>query len=183
LHTLCTDHNIKLASQWIPREQNKIADSLSRYSDCDDWGIHSDVFEELNALWGSHTVDRFATDYNSKCIRFNSKCWCKGTEAINAFTQNWSYECNWLVPPPCMARKVIRQFCEDRANGTLGVPLWKSAPHWVLLYESNCRFKSFIKSKHYLTYKRLIVTGRSNNGMLTKFPLKFAMIAFKIRFD
>ena len=82
-----------------------------------------------------------------------------------------------------MARKVIRKFCEDRANGTLGVPLWKSAPHWVLLYESNCRFKSFIKSKHYLTYKRLIVTGRSNNGMLTKCPLKFAMIAFKIRFD
>jgi hypothetical protein len=80
-----------------------------------------------------------------------------------------------------MARKVIRKFCEDRANGTLGVPLWKSAPHWVLLYESNCRFKSFIKSKHYLTYKRLIVTGRSNNGMLTKFPLKFAMIALQVK--
>ena len=110
MHTLCADHDIKLASQWIPREQNKLADSLSRYSDCDDWGIHSDVFEELDALWGTHTVDRFATYYNSKCIRFNSKCWCKGTEAINAFTQNWSYECNWLVPPPCMARKVIRKF-------------------------------------------------------------------------
>lgn len=54
------------------REQNKIADNLSRYSDCDDWGIHSDVFEELDALWGTHTLDRFATDYNSKCIRFNS---------------------------------------------------------------------------------------------------------------
>ena len=88
LHTLCADHNIKLTSQWIPREQNKIADNLSRYSDCDDWGIHSDVFEELDALWGTNTVDRFATDYNSKCIRFNSKCWCKCTEAINAFTQN-----------------------------------------------------------------------------------------------
>ena len=88
LHTLCADHNIKLASQWILREQNKIADNLSRYSDCDDWGIHSDVFEELDALWGTNTVDRFATDYNSKCIRFNSKCWCKCTEAINAFTQN-----------------------------------------------------------------------------------------------
>jgi hypothetical protein len=70
LHTLCTDHNIKLASQWIPREQNKIAENLSIYSDCDDWGIHSDVFEELDALCGPHTVDRFATYYNSKCIRF-----------------------------------------------------------------------------------------------------------------
>ena len=70
LHTLCADHNIKLASLWIPREQNKIADNLSRYSDCDDWEIHSDDYEELDTLWGTHTVDRFATDYNSKCIRF-----------------------------------------------------------------------------------------------------------------
>lgn len=93
------------------REQNKIADNLSRYSDCDDWEIHSDVFEELDALWGTDTVDRFTTYYNSKCIRFNSKCWCKGTKAINAFTQNLLYECNWLVPPPCMASKVIRKFC------------------------------------------------------------------------
>jgi len=53
-----------------------------------------------------------------------------------------------------MASKVIRKFCEDRANGTLVVPLWKSAPYWVLLYESNGRFKSFIKSKHYLTDKK-----------------------------
>jgi hypothetical protein len=50
-----------LASQWIPREQSKIADNLSIYSDCDDWGIHRDVLEELDALWGTHTVDRFAT--------------------------------------------------------------------------------------------------------------------------
>ena len=69
LHTLCADHNIKLASQWIPREQSKIADNFSIYSDCEgDWGIHRDVLEELDALWGTHTVDRFATDYNSKCI-------------------------------------------------------------------------------------------------------------------
>ena len=84
----------------------------------------------------------------------NSKFWRKGTEAINALIQNWSYECNWLVPPPCMARKVIRKFCEDRANGALVVPLWKSASYWVLLYESNGGFKSFIKIKHYLTDKK-----------------------------
>ena len=75
-----------------------------------------------------------------------------------------------------MASKVIKKFCEDPANGTLVVPLWKSAPYWVPLCESNGRFKSFIKSKYYLTDKRLIVTGRSYNGMLSKFPLKFAMI-------
>ena len=42
----------------------------------------------LDSYWGKHTVDRFATDYNTKCTRFNSKYWCKGTEAIDAFTLN-----------------------------------------------------------------------------------------------
>ena len=36
LYSLCTHNNIKLIPQWVPRENNKIADSLSRYVDCDD---------------------------------------------------------------------------------------------------------------------------------------------------
>ena len=50
-----------------------MADCLSRYSDCDDWGIDESVFQILDQLWSKHTVDRFATDYNTKCKRFNSK--------------------------------------------------------------------------------------------------------------
>lgn len=182
LYTLCAEHNVKLTPQWIPREQNKLADSLSRYSDCDDWGIHNHVFIKLDAQWGKHSVDRFATDYNSKCDRFNSKYWCKSTEAIDAFTQNWSKEINWLVPPPNIACRVIHKICDDQANCTLVVPLWKSAPYWILLCERNGNFKSFIKGKQYLTDNTLIVPGRGNNGMFSKCPLNFVMVAFKIRF-
>ncbi|VDI46193.1 Hypothetical predicted protein [Mytilus galloprovincialis] len=73
LHTLCFENSCKITTQWIPRDQNKVADNLSRYSDCDDWGISTEVFNSLDNIWGIHTVDRFATDYNTKCTRFNSK--------------------------------------------------------------------------------------------------------------
>jgi hypothetical protein len=48
------------------------------------WGIDESVFQILDQLWGRHTVDRFATDYNTKCKRFNSKYWCQNTEAVDS---------------------------------------------------------------------------------------------------
>ncbi|VDI69597.1 Hypothetical predicted protein [Mytilus galloprovincialis] len=163
LHTLCFENSCKITTQWIPRDQNKVADNLSRYSDCDDWGISTDVFNSLDNIWGIHTVDRFATDYNTKCTRFNSKFWCNCTEAVDAFKQNWKGENNWVVPPPNLVCKVIRKFLEDEANGTLVVPFWKSAPYWVLLCESNGNFKRFINNKKFLTEENSVITGRGLN--------------------
>ncbi|VDI63461.1 Hypothetical predicted protein [Mytilus galloprovincialis] len=67
----------------------------------------------LDKLWGKHTIDRFATDYNTKCSRFNSKCWCKNTEAIDAFSQNWFGENNWLVPPPNVVWLTLGRFVTE----------------------------------------------------------------------
>lgn len=39
--------------------------------------------------------------------RFNSKYWCPGTEAVDAFSQVWVSENNWLVPPPSYIPRVI----------------------------------------------------------------------------
>ena len=52
--------------EWIPREENQIADYISAFSrivDHNDWMLNPLVFEELDALW---TVDRIADGYNSQ---------------------------------------------------------------------------------------------------------------------
>ena len=46
------ENDISISSQWIPRESNKEADSLSRMNDCDDWGIQTWVFMLLDKEWG-----------------------------------------------------------------------------------------------------------------------------------
>ena len=44
-------------------------------------------------------MDRFARSYNAKVSRFKSKFYQPGTEAVDAFTQNWDGENNWILPP------------------------------------------------------------------------------------
>ena len=64
-------HQIRQEPEWIPREENEFADYLSRLCDSDDWMLNPDVFHELDARWGPHTVDRFADLQNCQIQRFN----------------------------------------------------------------------------------------------------------------
>ena len=129
----CVANNIRLEPEWIPREKNELADYFSRIIDYDDWYIDQEVYKWLELKWGPHTVDRFATCYNAQIERFNSRYACPGTEAVDAFTVDWSKENNWWCPPPMLVPRVLRHAEHCRAQGTLVVPLWESAPFWPLL--------------------------------------------------
>ena len=91
----------------------------------------SDVFFQLEGLWGPHTIDKFACDYNTKLPRFNSRFLQPRSEAVVAFSQDWSSENNWLVPPPTVNGKLLTHMRDCRAIGTLVVPMWKSAYYWT----------------------------------------------------
>ena len=56
--------------------------------------MHDDVFKQLDQLCGPHSIDRFASSYNAKLSKFNSRFLHPGTEAVDAFTQDWSSENN-----------------------------------------------------------------------------------------
>ena len=58
----CLKFNIKLISQWIPRDRNELADYYSRIKDTGNWSIDNDRFRFINNLYGPFTVDRFANN-------------------------------------------------------------------------------------------------------------------------
>ncbi|KAK3108944.1 hypothetical protein FSP39_019460 [Pinctada imbricata] len=135
----CEEKSVSISTCWVPRAENKRADLLSRSCDSDDWKVTPLSFVTLDNLWGPHTVDRFATDYNTKCTRFNSRWWCPGTEQVDAFKCSWEGENNWLVPPPRFVCATVAKLKQEHAKGTLVVPRWTSAPFWpILLNYENC---------------------------------------------
>ena len=45
IHEFSVDSDMTLIPEWIPRRLNDRADSLSKWSDCDDWHICKDIFK------------------------------------------------------------------------------------------------------------------------------------------
>ena len=100
----------------------------------DDWMLNPDVFQELDARWGSHTVDRFADLYNCQIQRFNPHHWCLGLEAVDTFTCDWGVDNNWWCPPLYPIPRLLKHAEATRVQGTLVVPQWPSAPFWPLFF-------------------------------------------------
>ena len=57
----CFRHNIQLAPKWVPREENEIADEISKTVDHNDYMLSPDIFAALDIMWGPHTVERFSS--------------------------------------------------------------------------------------------------------------------------
>ena len=143
---LAIQHQVRIEPEWIPREENEMADYLSRIVDKDDWMLNPDVFSVLDKMWGPHTVDRFANADNAQTERFNSFFWCPGSEAVDTFTVNWHMENNWLCPPIALIPRALRHAKICRAKGTLIVPMWQSAAFWPLLCPDGKNFGEFVEN-------------------------------------
>jgi len=144
IHAFCKNLDIVLQVQWIPRELNVEADALSREIDLDDWGVAQDFFNMIDQIWGPHSVDRFADNFNTKLSKFNSKYWCRGTSHVDAFSLSWEMENNWVVPPISLVVKAIKHIKASRAIATLVVPAWPSAFFWPLLFSNSSSFAKMV---------------------------------------
>ena len=122
IFNLCLVNNIVLEAQWIPRSLNERADLLSRFIDKDDWSINASVFRDIDAKWGPHTIDRFASHYNAQVPRFNSKFASPGCSGVDALSQDWRDENNWVCPVVSAIVPSIRALSSCSGYGTLIVP-------------------------------------------------------------
>ena len=90
-------------------------------------------FAEIDASWGPHTIDHFASFTNTQLPLFNSRCWNPDSEEVDAFTVNWVGENNWWCPPIALILRVIQHAQVCATHGMLVVPCWPSAQFWPLL--------------------------------------------------
>ena len=86
----CLSHGIALEAQWIPGSLNERADLLSRFVDKDDWRVHPSVFRLVDAKWGPHGIDGFASYYNAQLLRFNSRFASPDCSGVDALVQDGS---------------------------------------------------------------------------------------------
>ena len=189
IFNLCLVNNIVLEAQWIPRSLNERADLLSRFVDKDDWSINPSVFRDIDAKWGPHTIDRFASHYNAQVPWFNSKFASPGCSGVDALSRDWRDENNWVCPPVSAIVPSVRALSSCSGYGTLIVPQWPSAYFWPFLHGSSSQFKSFVKGVFELPrIEDLLLEGPGQRQIYKARPSvfsgcpRFKMLALRVDF-
>ena len=184
IYNLCRTHHIDLNMVWVPREFNEEADALSKTLDYDDWRTTLVFFDRINRSWGPFTIDRFANHKNSKTTRFNSKHWTPRSEAVDAFTQDWGNDMNWLVPPVRLVPRAIRHAERCSARGVLIAPLWKSAPYWPMLCVDDVNFQPWVTEvKVFERIEGILAMGDYKSSLLGSSKFKSPIIAVRFNFS
>ena len=126
--------------EWVPREENTLADELSKLVIPDDYMLDRPFFSRLEERRGKHSVDLFASNANNQCGRFYSLQWCRGLAGVNAFAYNWGGETAWVHCPYILLERVWRKLQNDGASTTVLVPLWESPTWWTLFVPDAAHF-------------------------------------------
>lgn len=174
--------NITWDIEWVPREENVLADYISKQIEKDDWSVKQDVFEGIDSEWGPHTIDRMSNSWNSMLPRCNTKYWEPSAEGWDCFTQDWGGENNWVHPPLADIGRVLEHAKQCKATMTLLTPAWKNQPWWPLMVGSEGQFRSFIVDYMILDRFRENFNLGSHSSLFGHGPLQFDMIALRIDF-
>jgi hypothetical protein len=178
------EHRITLNVEWVPREENALADELSKLIIPDDAMLCRDFFRLLERRWGAHSVDLFSSGTNNQCSRFYSLHWCRGTAGVNAFAFDWSGESAWVHCPYRMIGRVWRKLRHDGAAASVLVPRWESATWWGLVLPDAAHFSEEVVDWVWLPRKDpgLFIPGGAPGGR-DVLPPEWPFMAVRVDFS
>ena len=141
-------HNIRVKVIWIPREENRGADKMSKTIvqerlDQEDYTLHPDTFRRLIKLYGPFLIDMFANAINTKCPVFVSRHADIGStpNTIDAFFQSYWGKAFYAFPPVDDApQALLHILSQPSARGILILPLWIRLTSFTRLLPDGCHF-------------------------------------------
>ena len=83
------------------------------------------LFLYLDAVWGPHSIDRFAYAASSQLPIYNSRFLDPNGMKVDALAQkDWSVENNFVNPPIRLLDKVLDVVRQQKAHATIIAPWW-----------------------------------------------------------
>ena len=133
----CPNHNILIEAQCLPGVLNIRVYRESRlFLDHHNWQLDPLLFSELNQVWGPLEVDLFASRLSTQLPRSYSWRPDPCSEAVDAFSQDWSRVRGYAFPPFSLVGRSLRQLLDQHVSHlVLVAPVWQSQPGYPLLLE------------------------------------------------
>ena len=119
--------NIHLDARYLPGQSNVLADLLGRRDQVigTEWSLHPQVVRALLRVWGSSSLDLFATRLNTKLPLYCSLIPDPQAVFEDVFRHPWDNLDTYAFPPfPLVGRVVARVRETPNLSMTLVAPLW-----------------------------------------------------------
>ena len=124
-------HRVMIVAHHISGVCNVESDALSRMSLRHEWQLHPAVFQQLEHMFGPHSIDRFASCATALLPIYNSRRDDPGTAGVDALAQaDWGQHMNFVNPPFRLVARVLDVIEAQQAEATLIAPLWPGQP-WM----------------------------------------------------
>ena len=132
----CIQRNLFLVAEHLPGQQNALADHKFRSPrDRCDWMINPQLFGWIQDQMGPCQVDLFASRLTWQLPRYYSWRIDPEAEAVDAFTQDWSYHRGFANPPWCLIPQCLSQAHAQKARLILLTPLWPTQPWYPVVLD------------------------------------------------
>jgi hypothetical protein len=126
-------YNIRLQPFYINTAINP-ADAPSRHHDRYEFKLTRAAFEYINATFGPHTVDAFASSVTTQLPKFYSRYIEPGSSGLNAFAQPYHGENVYAFPPTALLPYFIRLLQEQAATATvIAEEIYPLPAYWPIL--------------------------------------------------
>jgi hypothetical protein len=168
----CMVVGVHLSSVWVPREDNVLADALSKAIDPSDCMLDPVEFRALHEQWGPFTVDLFASQTSRQLDAYYSKQFTPDTMGVDAFAVDWGpLGCVWVNPPFSLIASAWAYAAHCQAYMCLVVPYWPTKPWWRLLVPgADRKLSEPIRAITVLQARKGLVVSIDNNGNRAKKP-------------
>ena len=121
-----------------------LADKESRETRSDtEWKLNPELFDCIVTLWGTVSVDLFASRLNYQLKLFVS--WRPDPEAmaIDVFSLDWRKQYFYAFPPFSLINRVLQKVEQDQSQGIIIVPMWNTQVWLPMIATSFDRLSSY----------------------------------------
>ena len=119
--------NLKVAATYLPSQDNKVADWLSRTTlENKEWMLNRRIFKKLTYLWNTPLIDLFASARNNQTEAYISWRWEDKALGTDAFLQDWDrWTLVYAYPEPILIGRVLKKL-EQHTNTSMILicPVW-----------------------------------------------------------
>lgn len=166
---------LSISAVHIKGKLNTKADFLSRHTlHQSEWCLNREVFTMITHLWGTPSIDLFASRRNRQVDTFCSLDPREGPWAVDALSIVWYWDLAYAFPPLPLIPRVLKKIKAEKARVIVIAPFWPKRAWFSMLWEMSLTDPWVLPNREDLLFQGPVSHPQVKGLHLTAWNLKGA---------